>query len=102
MTYQVLFRPEAEDDLRQAYGWYEEQRKGLGDDFLLCVEAVVSAIEENPFQYPVVHGEIRRGIVRRFPYAVFFLCEGPKAMVMAVFHCRRHPRTWHRRGGRKT
>jgi toxin ParE1/3/4 len=34
----VIIRPEAELDIDDAYQWYESQRKGLGQNFLLCVE----------------------------------------------------------------
>jgi len=33
---QVIIRSEAESDIQDAYQWYEAQRKGLGESFLLC------------------------------------------------------------------
>lgn len=44
MTYQIRFPAIAEEELHQAYNWYEEQRDGLGEDFLLCIEATLDAI----------------------------------------------------------
>lgn len=37
MEYRVIIRPEAEDDLKEAFIWYEDRRKGLGYNFLLRV-----------------------------------------------------------------
>jgi toxin ParE1/3/4 len=69
----VIVREEAEADLSEAYQWYEQQVRGLGGEFLLCVDGVMTSIEKNPHLYPVVHkGVIRRALTRRFPYGVFF------------------------------
>ena len=98
MTYTVIIRPEAESDLADAYDWYQRQREGLGHEYLLCVEAALEAISRSPLQYATVHGEVRRALVRRFPYGVFYLIEGTTVVVTAVFHCRRDPSGWRDRG----
>jgi len=87
-------RPEAESDLREAYRWYEGQRPGLGDDFLLCVDAALSAIQANPLAFPAIHQEVRRVLVRRFPYGVFYVHRGQTLTILAVFHCHRDPSAW--------
>lgn len=92
MKYQLRLRPIAEDDLRQAYAWYEEQRPGLGGDLLLCVEATLDAIRENPLCFPVIHKEIRRALIRRFPYAIFYLIDCQSISVLAILHCKRLPK----------
>jgi len=89
-----LVRPEAEADLRNGYQWYEKQKPGLGEDFLACIEAALFAIQDNPYSYPEVHREVRRALVHRFPYAVFYLPCAESIVVLAVFDCRRDPETW--------
>jgi len=91
----LIVRAEAEADLAEAFQWYEQQVRGLGDQFLLCVDAVMASIERNPPLYPVVHrGVIRRALTRRFPYGVFF-AEGERSVsVIAVAHVKRNPRLW--------
>lgn len=54
MDYELIVRPEAKADLLDTFHWYQEQRQGLGHDFKLCVEEVISKIQRNPF----VHKEI--------------------------------------------
>lgn len=93
----VIFRPEAEEDLLAAYGWYQEKQAGLGEEFLRCVEAVLHQISRYPEANACVHREIRRGLTRRFPYGVFYIIEAEKAIVLAVFHASRNPRAWRRR-----
>ena len=67
MSRRLVIRPEAEADLTDAFDWYEERVQGLGAEFLLCVDAVFSAIVRNPQQYPRVHRAVRRALARRFP-----------------------------------
>jgi len=97
MKYELLVRPEAEEDLRRAYLWYEDKRSGLGDDFLLCIETALSQILKNPLQYSYLHRELRRALVRRFPYAIFYVVSSQVISVIAVLHCRRDPETWGKR-----
>lgn len=48
MMYQLVIEPDAEDDLSEAYRWYENQRPGLGDEFIACVAAGLDRICETP------------------------------------------------------
>ncbi len=94
MSKTVIVEPEAEADLRAAYDWYEEQREGLGMDFVLCVEGTLAAIAERPRLFPVIGKKTRRALTRRFPYSVLFV-ELPDAItVIGVFHTSRSPSRW--------
>ena len=91
----LIVRPEAEADLTEAYHWYEDRASGLGSEFLLCVDAVLSSIERNPQLYPVVYKDVvRRALTRRFPYGVFFLEAERSVSVIGVVHAKRNPRVW--------
>lgn len=92
VTRALLFRPEAESDVEDAFGWYEKQSPGLGSHFLLCMEATLSQINRYPEAFPVVHRHVHRALIRRFPYAVFYLLEDTRIVVIAVFHAKRSPR----------
>ena len=77
----VVIRPEVESDIKDAYEWYEAQRKGLGEGFLLCIEEALSRVSRNPEIYSVVYKEVRRVLIHRFPFVCFsskmkreFLC----------------------------
>jgi hypothetical protein len=71
MAAELIVAPEVERDIAQAYDWYEVQRVGLGDDFLSRVDACIQGIVRNPELHKTIHEQYRRGLVRRFPYAVF-------------------------------
>ena len=52
MKYKVIIRLEAENDLKEAFSWYEDKRKGLGYDFLLQVDAGIRFIGRTPEIHP--------------------------------------------------
>ena len=91
MTYQPRFLPEVEGDLRIGVAWYEERSPGLGEDFLQEFYAGVGVIVEAPLLYRPVQGPIRRRILKRFPYSIYFLIEESIVLVVGVFHCARDP-----------
>jgi hypothetical protein len=93
MTHTLRFLPEVEEDAFAGYAWYEGKSAGLGDEFLRVFYACAGQIPRNPLLYPKVHGEFRRRLLRRFPYAMYFTVEGDEAIVFALFHCARAPRT---------
>ncbi len=97
MSYRVVFRPQAQAELLEARDWYEARQDGLGDEFSAAVENAVAKISDRPLTYPRVHNEIRKFLLHRFPYAVFFELREDEIVVLAVVHGRRHPRIWQSR-----
>ena len=74
MSLPVVYRPKVGRDLAAGFGYYEEQAEGLGENFLTAVDSAFDAIERYPEMFAQVHGEVRRAVVSRFPYAVFLPC----------------------------
>ena len=90
----LVVRPEAELDTYEAALWYESERPGLGLAFLQAVRAVFARMTEAPLQFPVVAADVRRALLARFPFGVFFVVAGERATVLAVVHLHRHQDTW--------
>jgi len=97
MTRRLIIRPEAEAEMADAFDWYEDRVAGLGAEFLLCLDAVFSAIVRNPQQFPRVYRVVRRALTRRFPYEVFFVEDAERIVVLSVFHAKRNPKRWQER-----
>ena len=76
-------------EVAQARDWYEQQLAGLGDAFLDQVEAVFVRIELNPLAYRELQSGLRRALMRRFPYAVYFACEPDGIVILALLHVAR-------------
>lgn len=91
MTSAPNFKPEAAAEVEEAYFWYETQSPGLGSEFLRSLEACLSQIRRFPGAAPDLHQGMRRALLRRFPFGVFYLSSGESLTVYAVFHCGREP-----------
>ena len=93
----LVFEALAVDELEEARDWYERQAAGLGRRFVLFVGSLVNRIRENPQAFPVIHRDIRRAVMKSFPYGVFFRDRAAAIEVIGVVHLHRHPDTWKRR-----
>lgn len=93
----LIVRPEAEEDIISAYSWYESQRVGLGDEFLYKIEDSFGIIKQNPNICRCILKKIRRKLMQRFPYAIFYVFEKDIISIIAVIHVKRHPKHWKER-----
>lgn len=94
MTYTAVIRPQAAEEARRARLWYEKQKPGLGARFVSAIDEAIQRIASNPLAFPLVHGEIRRTVVRQFPFGIYFRVQARDVVILAVMHGRRHPRRW--------
>lgn len=97
MSRPVVFRAVAQQDIAEACQWYEARQPTLGIAFLDEIGNVEQLIGANPELFTAVRGEVRRAILHRFPYAVFYVVRPEFVSVVAVLHHARHPRAWQRR-----
>lgn len=93
----VIFMPAAREELLAAEDWYETQSAGLGTAFLDEVEATVSRMVSNAYQFPVVFEDLRRARLHKFPYALFFRLDTDLLTIFACFHGSRDPQRWQQR-----
>jgi plasmid stabilization system protein ParE len=98
MPRSVSFRPLARADVDNAISWYGDKRPALALAFAESLDAVIARIRETPMQFPIVRGEIRRALLGRFPYGVFFTITDHQIEVLAVLHLHSKPATWKDRG----
>lgn len=101
MSWEVVARPQAADDVLDVADWYDSQRAGLGDEFTEEILAVFDAIAVNPLLHCRRHStkNIRWRYPKRFPYRVIYEVIEEKELVViaAVIHAARHDRIWLRR-----
>jgi plasmid stabilization system protein ParE len=97
MTRAVMLRPRAEDDIRAGYRWYKSQQSELGEEFLVHLRLALERISEFPESSPIVHKSVRRALITKFPYLVFYVAEPGRVVVLAVLHTSRNPALWPRR-----
>jgi toxin ParE1/3/4 len=99
MSIPLFVRPEAVADLQEAFEWYEKRAPGLGAQLVGELDRALASIAANPLAFSKIHRAMRRTLLRRFPYGVFYLVEDDRIVVLAILHTARHPRLAHRRDG---
>jgi toxin ParE1/3/4 len=67
---------------------------GLGLRFVREVRASLERIADNPLMYPVIEQDMRRALLHKFPYSVYFVNESDAVSVVAVLHQHRQPGHW--------
>ena len=94
----VVFSEDARADALETFAFYEGRRRGLGARFRDHLDLAVRRVSEDPERYPLVYRELRRRLVERFPYAVYFRVYPELVFVVAVMHGSRDPQRWRARG----
>jgi plasmid stabilization system protein ParE len=97
MSLPVRLLPEAKDEFDAAADWYQQQRAGLGVDFVARVREVLQRIAANPRIHGTVYQDVRKAVVRRFSYVVLYREDPGEVVVIAVFHTSRDPSIWQSR-----
>ncbi len=97
MTPRFLFRPAARADLRVARDWYADQQPGLELELRDMVDITLAGIRDHPERYAEIDPGIRRAVLRKFPYAIFYRSRADVIEVLAILHHRRDPLVWRTR-----
>jgi plasmid stabilization system protein ParE len=79
--------------------YYQTQSMGLGEEFLFEVERSIAAIASHPKAAPKVKKEIRRRLLKRFPFGILYVATVDEIVVLAIMHLRRRPGYWQDRLG---
>lgn len=79
----LRYTEQAELDIQLAFEWYEKQRRGLGFEFLDCLEAGITNIIRWPDTYAICHRSFRRALIRRFPFSIYYTIEEKELVVLA-------------------
>lgn len=94
----VIFHPLAEQELVEAVDYYEEQKPGLGLEYLEEVEHAVDFLIRYPEAGSIVQGSLRRLVLPRFPYSLLYrILENDRIRILALAHHKRRPQYWHDR-----
>jgi plasmid stabilization system protein ParE len=94
MNRRTFVRPEAQINIREAAVWYEQQETGLGHRFMGEIRQSLKSIRKTPFRFPIIENGVRRLLLHRFPYAIYFLLENDTVVVIELLHQHRQPQTW--------
>ena len=97
VTPTLAFTGRAIKDIIDAFEWYELQRSGLGAPFLLALARTCELIMHMPSAGPVVHDDVRRLLLRAFPFAIYYRIEADRIVIRGCLHQRQHLQSWRQR-----
>lgn len=90
----LIHHPDAEAELIEAAQFYERRVPGLGAQFLDTVDVAVGFIQQAPQRWRILESEVRRYLVPRFPYAIYYRALPDELRILAFKHHSRHPDYW--------
>jgi plasmid stabilization system protein ParE len=90
----ISFLRIARAELDDAFAWYEQQAVGLGYDFLDELDKTLRLITSFPHLHPLINNQVRRCLLNRFPYAIYYGLAENRIIVIAVAHLKRQPDVW--------
>ena len=96
-TFNLIVSPFAEVDLKVAFEWYNLQKENLGNEFISEVDFTIKRIKINPLQFPIKQKDIRKAVLKRFPFTIYFVVNEKLITVFAIFHNSRNPVIWKKR-----
>ena len=103
MFNQLGFHPEALSEYSEAASCYLEQASPLVADALLdAVESAIAVVVLDPTRWRIVEApEIRRCVVRHFPFVIYYRWEAShrRVTIYSLMHCSREPGYWSHRVG---
>jgi hypothetical protein len=97
----VRLLKDAKEELSAAEIRYDEACEGLGFEFYEAIERAISEIARYPLRWPKDRISVRRFLVDRFPYRIFYLVRKSEIVVVAIMHTSRRPGYWQRRVTKK-
>lgn len=97
MSRDLTFRPEAANDVEAVVAWYTSEHPALAAAFVDRLDRLLTRIRRTPLQFPELVPGVRRALMTRFPYGVFFDVSAERVVVLGVLHLHRSPATWRAR-----
>src|ERR1700690_2361117 len=91
MSKRVQILLAARSEIAEVRRYYESESFGLGDLFLHDVDGILKNISDFPLMYPERIGSIRRALLKRFPYAIFYRNNSIESIVIGVRSTKRNP-----------
>lgn len=85
MTYSLSISVRAQKEIAEAFLWYAKESRTATERLLGFVDDKLSIIQRNPLQYPVVHKTIRRALIKKFPYSIFYLIDENRLKCLHFF-----------------
>jgi len=91
---QIIFVPEIASELDQSLEYYKKQEIGLEKLFLDEIEKALKKIQKNPERYHLIEDNIRKYIIKQYPYKIIYTIKPETIIIIAIVHQKRKPDYW--------
>lgn len=95
--FSIELSDEAEVDFDKSYEFYSEDSPKVADIFFKQINLGFENIKQNPKSFPIAHKDVRKYIVKKFPFVIYFRIIHTVIQVIAIFHTSRNPEIWNER-----
>jgi len=92
--YEIELSDEAEADFDKSYDYYASKSKNIANNFYKQIDINLEKISENPFLYPLSQKDVRRYVMKKFPFVIYYQIKELTISVIAIFHTSRNPEIW--------
>jgi plasmid stabilization system protein ParE len=89
MAFELIIKPIVFLDVEDAISYYEQRSQGLGKRFYDSFLSTIQSIQAHPHHFTYVYSSVRRCMVAKFPYKVFYIIEEEKIFIIGVTHAKR-------------
>lgn len=93
----IIVLPDAEKDIKETVKFYNENSEELEERFKLSLDFSFTQILQSPKLYPYVKFDIRKFVIKKFPFSIFYIDRKDAIYILAVFHDKRNPKEWKKR-----
>ncbi len=95
--YKIELSDEAENDFDNSYEYYADESEKVADNFYKQVNSGLETIAKNPQGFQRAFKNVRRYVMKKFPFVIYYRIENMIVQVIAIFHTSRNPKIWKER-----
>lgn len=95
--FSIELSEEAEIDFDKSYKYYYEDSPKVADTFFNIINLGFENILKNPNSFPIAHKDMRKYVLQKFPFVIYYRKVDLTIQVIAIFHNSRNPQIWNDR-----
>lgn len=95
--FSIELSDEAEVDIDKSYDFYFQESLKVANTFFKQINLSFENIKHNPESFPIAHKDVRKFVVKKFPFVIYYRITDALILVVAIFHTSRNPEIWNER-----
>lgn len=92
--FSIELSAEAEVDFDNSYEFYFEESPIVADAFFNQINLGFENIKQNPKSFPIAYKDVRKFVIKKFPFVIYYRITETLIQVIAIFHTSRNPKIW--------